>query len=566
MDMGMISFDYAAEKSPDNGYIQRFGASLNFMPRSERPFSIVKPKEFALIDVAGALKGGRSEFSFFGGYQTGIDSMQENIRRAAKDPFIDGIMLKIGGFAGGLSGMAMMQELRSELIRFKQTNKKVVAYIDGSALGEEYYLASVADKIIAPAGASIGGFGKSVAIYRTSGLFEKLGIEYQVFSKGKYKDALGPYNKSMTKEQKAMIESIVSDLYRQMLSDIAKDRNMKLEKIREMDSGIILTAKEAKEKGLIDEIGYYNTAMASASKICGGRDEPAQLIAPEQVNSEEFFFNQVFGVAVIEIDGELITGVGGENIIFGGRYVGSQTIAEYIKKASDDSLTKAIVLRINSPGGDAIAAGEIYQALKYAREKQKKIIASMGNIAASGGYYIACAADKIVADPSSITGSIGVIGYFPLHKKLMKKLDLKADVIKEGKYADMFSGLREMTTEEVKIIEKLQDQAYDDFLSAVVEGRKMPTKEADALAQGRIYTGNQAVDLKLVDSLGSFSDAVDLAKKESGIPGEARLIFYHQPSMFFNFGAGLLGTKFMGAALPWMRQDKLPLQETPYLN
>ena len=539
LDFGAFEFDYAALFSQAGQTKQSFEMGFRILPRRERPFSIIKPKEFALIDVSGAIKGGRTEYSFLGGVHPGLDSILAQIRRAAKDKAIDGIMLKIGGFDGGLGGMAVVQEIRSELRRVRDKGKKIVAYLEGGAMGDEYYLVAMADKIIAPPSAAVGGFGKSVGILRIGGLYEKLGVEWQLLTQGKYKAAFNPYNLEMSNEQEAMIQGLVSELYRQMITDIASDRGMLIEEVKEIGDGMFYSAQEAKEMGLIDEVGYYMDAKKIAAVISGEKKEKeeARIIEPRLVEPDEFFLSNVFGVAVIEIDGEIVSGSGGENIIFGGRYVGPEKIVKYIKQASDDIFVKAIVLRINSPGGSAVAAGEIYKAIDYAKEKEKVVIASIGSIGASGGYYIAAAADKIVADPSSITGSIGVIGALPVYKQLLKKLEIKADVIKEGKHADMFSGLRKLTTEEISALEKIQAAAYDEFVQAVVAGRGLSTEAVKEAAQGRIYTGSQALDLKLIDKLGGFSDAIDLAKEEAKVAGEVRLIFYRDPSLFLQFGS-----------------------------
>lgn len=540
LDMAVFSFDYAALFAENGQVTQRFETGIKILPKRERPFSIIKPKEYALIDVSGSIKGGRSEYSFLGGVRPGVDSILTQIRRASKDDGVDGIMLKLGGFGGGLGGMAVVQEIRSELKRARKKGKKIVAYVEGSALGDEYYLAAIADKIVAPPGAVIGGFGKSLGIYRIKGLFKKIGIEQQTFVLGKYKDALSPYRDKMTSDQKQMVKGLVADLYRQMIIDIANDRKLDLELVKNIGDGMIYPARVAKEMKLVDEIGYYKDSRKIAAEILGEEKDEAKIVKPRYVQPDESFLAKVFGVAIIEIDGEIISGLGGENYLFGGRYVGSESIAKYIRKASDDMFVKAIILRINSPGGSAIASGEIYKALQYAKEKEKVVIASIGTIGTSGGYYIAAGADKIVADPASITGSIGVIGSFSIISKLLKKLDVKVDVIKEGKHADMFSGLRQLTTEEVSAIKRLQQESYDEFIQAVVAGRGLSTKEVEAAAQGRLYTGTQALEVKLVDQLGGFSDAVDLAKKEAEIIGEPRLIFYHQPSIFFRFGEGVV--------------------------
>jgi len=540
LDLAFFSFDYSAKFLANGQTVQQFESGIKFLPKRQRPFSIIKPKEYALIDVGGHLKGGRDQYSFLGGYQAGLDSLLGEIRRATSDSAIDGIMLKISGFEGGLGGMAIVQELRGELKLAKAAGKKVVAYVEGSAVGDEYYLASIADKIVAPPGAAIGGFGKSISVYRYKGLYKKFGLEQEIFRQGKYKDAFDPAREKFSPEQEAMVKTLLADLYRQLITDIAQDRKLELSEVKAVGDGMIFSAKEAKEKGLVDEIGYYKDAKAVAAEISGDKGKQANVIEPKLVEPEEFFLAKVFGVAVIEIDGELVSGKGGENYLFGGRYVGSESIVEYIKKASDDMFVKAIILRINSPGGDAVAAGEIYQALEYAKKKEKVLIASIGNLGASGGYYIAAGADKVIANPSSLTGSIGVIGHITYIRGLLDKLDVETETVKEGKHADMFSGLRKMTPEEVESIRRLQKESYDEFINAVAKGRKMSVSEVEEVAQGQIYTGNKAKELNLVDQLGGFSDAVELAKGEAKIVGEPRLIFYHQSSSFFNFGQGMV--------------------------
>ncbi|MFC1511489.1 signal peptide peptidase SppA [Candidatus Margulisiibacteriota bacterium] len=542
LDLAVFSFDYAALFEQSGSTVHRFETGIKILPLRERPFSIIKPKEYALIDVSGVLQGGRTEYSFLGGVKPGVDSVLSQIRRAAKDSAIDGIMLKVSGFSAGLSGMAMVQEIRSELLRARKKGKKIVAYVEGSAMGDEYYLAAVADKIIAPPGTMVGGFGQSISLVRLKGLFDKLGIEWQVFSQGKYKDAFDSYGRAkLTKEQKEMTQSLVAELYRQMITDIASDRKLAIEEVKEIGDGLFFTAQQAKELGLIDEVGYYKDARLIAAAVAGEEDKKkeAKMVESRFVEPEEVFLSQVFGVAVIEIDGEIVSGNGGENVIFGGRWVGSETVAKYIRKASDDMFVKAIILRINSPGGSAIASGEIYKALQYAKDKEKVLVASIGSMGTSGGYYIAAAADKIVADKSSLTGSIGVIGYMPSVAGLFKKLDIESEVIKEGKHADMFSGFRKLSPEELAAISALQEESYEEFIQAVAEGRGLSTQQVEEAAQGRLYTGSQALELKLIDQLGGFSDAIDLAKAEAKIGGEPRLIFYHEPSLFFQFGGGI---------------------------
>lgn len=551
LDLSIFAIDYALLFLPDGKKLQRFETGVKVSPERERPFSLFKPKEFALITVSGAIKGGLSEYSFLGGFRPGLDSILENIRNASNDKALDGILVRISGFSGGLGGMAAVQEIRAELLRARGKGKKIIAYIDGSALGDEYYLAAVADKIIAAPGTAIGGFGKSIEIYRVAGLFKKFGIEWNIIARGKYKNSFDWLSPAMSADQKAMLEGLVANLYRQMLTDIAADRGMKMEKVKSMGDGAFYPARQAQEMGLIDKVGYFGDATQFAAEICGSKEE-AKLVEPKLIEPEEAYFSQVFGVGIIEINGEIITGYGGQNVIFGGSYTGSDKIIKDIRRAAEDVFIRAIILRINSPGGSPVAAGEICSAIQYARGKGKVVVASMGDMAASAGYEIAAAADKIVADRATITGSIGVIGSYPVFAELMKKMNVKADVIKEGEHADMFSGLRHFTTAESKALERLMDETYQDFIGVVAEGRKIPTKEVEALAQGRVYTGAQALDLKLVDKLGGFSDAIDLARGEAGITGHPRLVYYRELNPFLQLGQG--ATSALGIPLLNPRQ------------
>ncbi|MBN3033831.1 MAG: signal peptide peptidase SppA [Candidatus Saganbacteria bacterium] len=538
LDLAFFTLDYALQFLPGDQNIQRFEAGLKFNLGRERPFSFIKPKEFVIIDVNGLLKGGQSEISLLGGYRSGLDSLLEQVRAAEKDGSIDGIFLRLGGFSGGLGGAAVVQELRAELLRAKNKGKKIIAYVEDSALGDEYYLASVADKIVAAPGAAIGGFGRSLEIYRFGGLFKKFGVDYQVKYKGKYKSSFDWLAGSLSAEQKEMMEGLVGDIYRQMLTDIAASRKMKIEKVKEIGDGMIFPAGLALKMGLIDRVGFFRDASVAANELYGNKDE-VKIVQPNLLEPEESFFSQLFGVAVIEVDGEIVEGDSGQNLVFGGSYVGADKLARDIRGAADDPFVKALLVRVNSPGGSAVAAGEIYQALQYAREKKKVIIASLGDVAASGGYYVAVAADKIVADPSSITGSIGVIGAFPVYHRLMENWDVAADEVKEGAHADMFSGLRRFSTIESEAVDRIFDETYRTFVNAVAAGRKLATAEVEKLAQGRVYTGNQALAVKLVDKLGGFSDAVELAKSEGKVKGEVRLIYYRRLNPLLQFGQGV---------------------------
>ncbi|MFA4857715.1 MAG: signal peptide peptidase SppA [Candidatus Margulisiibacteriota bacterium] len=531
-----LTLDYAMKNCGGAaGTIQSFGGSLKLGEDTERVQSLIGPKEYVEIDLRGGVAGGSSQYSLLGGYSEGLENIIVKLRRAARDSGISGVMIKASDFGGGLGGTAIVQEIRDALQEVKGKGKKVVVYVEDSALGDGYYLISVADKIIAPQGSSFGGFSRKIEITRVKDLYEKLGVEWQIFAIGKNKDTFSMNKDGLTEGQRKILQGIVTDLQRQMLTDIAADRKIDIAKIKDIGDGQIIGVAEAKKIGLVDEIGYYKDATRIAAEILDSKED-IKLIGPDDLMAEkdlqDYLFSYFNKVAVVEVEGEITLGGSGENLLFGGKATGADSITENIRNAVDDPQVKAIILRISSPGGAAVAAGQIYQEIVRARKKGKVVVASMGDVAASGGYYIASAANSIVADPATITGSIGVIGQIPALQGLYDKIGVKKEIVKEGKYADMFSGIRALTSEEVASIHALQLETYNEFVQKVVSGRDLPTAEVKAIADGRILTGKQALDLGLIDKLGGFQKAVDVAKDIAKIRGEPILVYYGRKSGF----------------------------------
>ena len=546
LDLPFMRIHYAGllDKDAPNGTVQMIGGEISFFERPKRPMSVIRPKEYALIEIGGNIVGGVGDFSFLGGGRIGADSIVEHIKQATKDPYIDGLILRIKGFDGGLGSLAIVQEIRGELLKSKEKGKKIVAYLEEGTLGDEYYLASVADKVVAPSAGTVGGIGQSMNIVKVKGLLEKLGIESQLLSKGKYKTTFNMFSSEITKDQRDMVQGILSDLQRQMVTDIETSRKGKIsmEKLKSISDGSIFSANKAKELGLIDDVGYYKDALSAGADLYGSKDEISVIEQKDLFvdDSDGYLFSFPNKIAVIEIDGDIVTGNSGQNVLFGGHTTGADVVCDQIRKAADDWQVKAIIVRINSGGGSAVASGQIYSELVRAKKKDKVIIASMGDLAASGGYYIASACNKIVADPGTITGSIGVIDESVLnYSGLLKMLGIKAESIKEGKHADMFSGLRKLSTDEVNSINTYIEETYQEFIKAVADGRGMTTTEVAALAEGKVYTGNQALAVKLVDKMGNFTDSVNLASDIAKLSGEPKLIYYREQNFFMQqFGGG----------------------------
>ncbi len=553
LDLPIMRINYAGElnSAANSGTVQMIGGEISFFEKPKRAMSIVRPKEFALIEIGGNIVGGLGDFSIFGGGRIGADSIIQEIKDSTDDPYIDGIILRVHGFDGGLGSYAIVQEIRTELLKAKAKGKKIVAYMEEGTLGDEYYLSSVADVVVAPPGGTVGGLGKSINIMKVNGLLEKIGVEMQIIAKGKYKTTFNEMSSELTKEQRLLVREILADLYRQMVTDIGESRKDKitLAKLKDISDGSIFSAAKGKELGLIDQVGYFEDAKKAAAELCKTKDD-IQMIAQKDImrnTDQSYFFSFPSKIAVIDIDGDIVTGRSGKNVIFGGTVTGADDITDRIKRAEDDWQVKAIIVRINSGGGSAVASGQIYHELRKAKDKGKIIVASMGDVAASGGYYIAAAADKIVADPGTITGSIGVIEADIMnYSGLLKMLGIKAESIKEGEHSDMFSGLRKLSPDEVKTISDYMDETYDDFVKAVADGRKMTTTEVYALAEGKVYTGNQAMDVKLVDKMGNFTDSVKLAADMAKINGEPQLVYYRDENALFNLGMGTVKALGLG--------------------
>lgn len=533
VDLPFFTLDYSVNFLSSGNY-QKFGLGFHFLaPETKRrPSLFFKDKDVLVVEIGGPVVGGQSEWSFLGGYKSGADEMLGLLARAEKDPYLDGIVLHIYDFSSGLGGEALVQELRREILKIRQRGKKVVAYLDGNAGGREYYLASAADKIVTPNLSMAGGFGTEITVTKITELSKKLGFNWQIIKAGKFKSALSPFDEKIPEELKIQVLNLIKDIQENQLSEIAVARNLDKTVLKNnVKDGGLMTVQKARALGLIDEVGYLSDALEVSGRLMGLKESPL-VIKPEdlylpQDEMQAFVWPFKNKIAVVGVNGEIKSGQSFQNFIFGGSFTGAETVCEQIKKATEDKSIKAILVRINSGGGGELASAQIYTALRKAKKEGKTIVASLGDLAASGGYYIASASDKIVADSSTITGAIGVISILPDLQKFYEKIGLTHETFKTEKYADMFTDTRPLTDEEKKILQSFVDTAYDDFLSAVAQGRKMPKEKVALLAEGQIYTGSQAQKVGLVDELGNFYDAVKTTQKSAGIEGEPLLVYYN---------------------------------------
>ena len=449
------------------------------------------------------------------------------LQRAKEDKTVKGVILKLN--AGGYS-MGRTQEMRDAIVDFRASGKKVICYME-LAGNMDYYLAAACDEIILnPAGyLTLYGFRSEPTFYK--GLLDKLGIEAELYHVGKYKSALEMFTREgMSQAYRESLNSLLNDLSDQMVSGIAEGRSISPTEVRERIDAGPYSAREALDAGLVDALVYEDQLDGSAEQLFG--EKAAKLSAKEYGRGEdhEYDWREKPRLAVIYASGTIAPG---KSMFSEGRIqnswriqdspllplpqiMGSETITEAIRRARKDSSIKAIVLRIDSGGGSVFASDLIWREVLLA-QKEKPFIVSMADMAASGGYYIACPADVLLADPGTITGSIGVIaGKFSL-SGLYEKLGIKKEIIKKGKNSDIYTLYSGFSDEQREIINRQIQEIYDDFVAKVAQGRNMSVDSVESLAQGRVWTGKQAKASGLVDELGGLQMALSIAKLKAGL-------------------------------------------------
>jgi len=442
----------------------------------------------------------------------GLNDILKSIRHAATDDNIKGIYIDISIMP---NSYATLKEIRDELVEFKKSKKFVYAY--GEIIEEHgYYIASVADKVyMNPSGTMLlDGFAYSTTYVK--GMLDKIGVEAELIRHGKFKAAGEPLiADKMSDENRKQIESFMGSVYREFINSIAASRKITPEEFENICNKLLVQKPEdAKQLKLIDGLLYHDEVDAELHKKLGIEEKEKieyVTIADYKSKAKEGKASAKDKIAVIYAVGEIVDGEGSED------NVGSAPTAAAIAKARKDSAVKAVVLRINSPGGSALASDVIWREVVLTK-KVKPVIVSMGAVAASGGYYIAAPADVIYAEPNTITGSIGVFGMFINAQKLLNdKLGLKFEKVKFGEFSDLGSPDRPMTAAEKVVVQGMIDRIYDDFVSKVSEGRKLTKEQVDSIAQGRVWAGADAKKLGLVDEFGGLKEAIAAAAKKANI-------------------------------------------------
>lgn len=465
----------------------------------------------------------------------GLNDILASIKKAETDDNIKGIYLDESYM---LSGQATTEEIRNALIHFKKSGKFVVAYSEIFTQGT-YYLASVADKIyLNPKGIfEFKGFSSQYTFFK--GALDKLGIEAQVIKVGTFKSAVEPYIlDKMSDANRLQVNSYLGSLYDYFLSNIGKSRNINKDSLFNIANNLkIRYPEDALKYKLIDGLKYKDELLDDL-KQRSGTDKNGKLnlveLADYADNDDKADKNSSGNrIAIIYASGDIGGGEGDDNSI------GSKGLSKAIRKARMDKKIKAVVLRINSPGGSSLASDVLWREVMITK-KVKPVIVSMGDVAASGGYYMACAADSIFAEPNTITGSIGIFAILPDMKNFFnQKLGVTFDGVKTGKFADLGDITRPLRPEERMILQNQVNRGYLEFTNAVANGRHKSQKYIDSIGQGRVWTGAQAVKIGLVDRLGNIDDAVKAAAAKANVTNYQLTAYPEQKSLLQNFGSGL---------------------------
>jgi len=448
--------------------------------------------------------------------QLGLRDLTININKAAKDDNIKGIYLELSGIEGGI---ATIEEVRNALLKFKESKKFIVAHADYYT-HKSYYLASVADNIYLTPEGEIQFMGLSASITMYKSMLEKLGVEPEIIRHGKFKSAIEPFIlDEISEANREQTQKFMGSIWNTIVKGVSTQRNISVEKLNEYaDSLYLRSAKTALEYKFVDGLLYKDQVYDEIRTLLSIEDKGKISFikiskysnATNKPKIDELVSTSRNKIAVIYAIGEIGMGEGDDESI------GSKNISEAIRKARKDSSIKAIVLRVNSPGGSALASEIIWREAVLA-QKEKPFIVSMGNVAASGGYYIACAADTILAQPNTITGSIGVFGVLFNAKELMAKVGVNVSTVNTNAYSDLGMPSRKMTAFERGVIQQGVEDVYTTFITHVAQGRGMTVEEIDNIGQGRVWSGIDALEIGLVDVMGGLGDAIVIAAEKAGV-------------------------------------------------
>jgi protease-4 len=510
----------------------------------------------AHVTLAGSIPDGVGQGGLLADVSPHLHRMVSRLDKAATDPRVKGVVLSIESPA---IGRGRAEELRAVIGRIRKAGKPVAAYLIG-AEPVHYMVASACDTVAMPPAATLEITGVRTEVTFFKAMLDKLGVDAEILQVGEFKGAGEPLTRtSMSPQLRAQYEQFVGDLYEQLVERIAADRKLSADQVRTLIDTGVFTPEAAVDAKLIDAVAYEDeviSGLAGRLKI----DEPkiARDYAEQKMDND---FSGIGGlvklvellsgqkqaaaagkdkqIAIIYLTGEIKEGKGKDELLAGGS-AGSDSVIKAIRDAAKDEQVAAIVLRIDSPGGSALASDLIW---REAERTTKPVVASLGDTAASGGYYVAVAADKIVAAPGTLTGSIGVVGGKIAIGKALEKYGVHTDVVAKGRNAGWLSMQTPFTEQEREVFLATMKDVYRLFTSKVAAGRKLDMESLGKLAEGRVFTGRMAKDLGLVDRLGTLDDAIDEAKKLAGIDEDEAVerVLLPEPRGLFDDLFGMAG-------------------------
>ena len=444
-----------------------------------------------------------------------VGSIVGALRKAKVDDRVSAVVMAP---SPNLTSWAAVQEIRDAVADYRTSGKPIVGYLEFGQ-GQAYYLASACDEVVMTPSSPLLLVGVSAYELFLRGALDKMGLEADMVSAGDYKTAINIYTETaFTPEHREATEGLARDLYEQLIDGIAEGRGMTPARIRALiDEGPFVPA-DAVSQGLVDELAYEDELLA---RLASDDDSPTTIDAAayRRVSARSLGLNDGPRIAVVYAEGPILLGSSGGSVPGLSGMVGSRTTAEAIRRAREDDSIEAIVLRVNSPGGDATASDIIWRELTLARD-EKPVVASMSGVAASGGYYIAAPAHSIVAQPGTVTGSIGVFAGKFATGGALEKLGVGMEGVTYGAQADLFSPVDPFSEAGRTAMQAQVDDTYERFLQVVVDGRAMSRDEVHTVGQGRVWTGRQALERGLVDELGGLRRAIDRAKTQAGIEAD----------------------------------------------
>ena len=468
------------------------------------------------------------------------------IEQAAGDPNISGIMINTSQAAP--MGMATRSEIRNALAKFKESGKFIVSYADYySQLN--YFLSSVSDNVYLNPEGVVEWVGLSSNIMFYKGLLDKLGVQPEVIRHGRFKSAVEPFIlDKMSPENRLQINTMLGSMWNKIVEEVADARNLDSASLQNYASELAIGgAEDARRYGLVDSLVYQDQVMNIIGEMTSQDADDVDLVSLSDYmlgkSGHKKGHVSKNKVAVIYAEGEIVDGNGSPD------NVGGERLRSKLSEAREDDRTKAVVLRVNSPGGSALASEVIWREMELLRA-EKPVIVSMGDYAASGGYYISCPADVIVASPYTLTGSIGVFGLlFNIEKGLKDKLGITVDVAKTNQSADMMTPFRSLTPAERQYVQNSVNSIYETFTEHVAQGRNMTVEAVDKIGEGRVWSGVTATQIGLVDGFGGITDAIMLAADRAGVAGDFRVSVIADPEDKLSQIIRLFSSEIRGAVV-----------------